>query len=1705
MRSLTGNTETKSQTHLGTEPVIIIKVQWDSSTAYYADKDISFGGIVANGRILEFSPVSSTGKQDSAGEVSSASVTLDDTDGSLKHIVNTEIIEGTTVTVYHHYVGLAESDLVVLLHGKAVGDIDWNEGERILTFGIESYIDDAEVGYTGEQCSPAGVNVDAQSQMWPICFGTCLKVPAVGFIKSPYGHSTEGIYGGWPYLDSVPFEVENGDMFPQETELIITVGTTIFRGSFSGTTFNRTESNLVWWYDMPISARPDADVDGDTDKRDIVYIPAGYDLTDKWCYHPDLGFNLCDVQQGNKAYFRNNWPSLLDDSHTFAEVRGCGYKDWYEGTSSWLNYWYVYPSKLVGIHNQSTSDLYIVNQYPSNQILEVYGWRSYGDDKIFVPIPTSYYTKHLSYDICGEQVTAIEFPTPLESRTAESWDGDVYVSLRSSLPSNVSDIIKWILETYTSFGIDTASFSEVQALTNAYPCGFALFDKRNVIDLIEDIAWQARCAVYIHDGQVSIKYLSYDMPTTYYLGEDDVLFKTLNLSFTSTDDLITRLEGDWQLDYSGRAEYQKKMTYSNNVDEFGLKPDTREFYIYNIEELVKMSLYFWGYRYSNSWRIIEAVTFLKSLGFEVYDAVTSVLQIFSTNNIKGMLEELSHDTSEIEIAIKMLMASKSGDHSGGQPIEDQNFWLGDPAYPVESRTITIPGTNHEVDYEPPVIVDTENNDSGDSEDNTTNYKFQFHAPEIDQEIERNTDFEITINLYYDDGRRAYLTTDAILSIHNVDSADTLSLGDLENEITLVNGSYSISTAQITGGSGVDYSFLSVVDKSERDNFEPDTVTVKIIDDKTGTLTWDTEPSGTIGRYDQFSVAISGGTGGAPETITVQSLLSDPDDGLQHDDGTPVTTIELDAAGEYTGNWYIDGGAGTDTGNRLVLKDEVNNKYADAPTSDFTIGGLSTASITQSLSISDNLLANEVSLSVTLLDGTLDNGSVFHLQVALEDSEGNVIDYDTPCEISIADANGTPMYWLQPQASVLITDAMVTGLALGAGDDCEVQVATSNTSPATVTASIVYNGQTITGTLELVIPAQNIIEQALALIQEIITVAPSSRVLDQRMDFSSALTTRLNSAQRLSQLLGIEQTLQTIGKGENLIVQSLDASQDVTAINERYIELASTLYISQAVSATRTMVEELVQAVRLDQETSTPAFSSLIQVVELLQELTVNKGYLGDTQQDFSLDQYLEVINTADGSTTQALEFTQVVAAIAPLTERIVQTLEPQQQTYYQFPLLDALTQTLTIAQELVVTNTGTQLIQQALEFSQSVGNLVNRPQAVSQLISLSQEVVELYGNQEALLQEIGFEQLVATANVRQAGLEQSIELLQTVSGVFENIASLSQSLALEQEEGHEHIYFDSFDVVPSVTSTTKGTGYTFDITVTAKDNLGGTVLLNDTINISLRLRTNHSTTPTETISISTLDLVDGEGTATGVYIDGGTDTDDLDATIKADYSGVEGFGDIYVYASRIEPSLVTGNYLFEGYDDYVDDTEPYSYPTCAQWTSLASSAASDCAADSTGSYGSTALVDLRGVDATSYYGYVALRSSHDRAARKITLTASDIANLTSVRVTWTADCYRYNGSYYANWSENPNWRAYFTQTAPTSGNFTGGTLINSGNWGGFSGTSWRQHLYYDFPATVITAAGDWYIPYYFTNYPSCNIDNWNYVFRMYIEKVELFK
>ncbi len=124
MRNISEAGLAKLASRYGNEPITIIEVDWvDGSTAVYADRTI--GDIP--GRIVEVGELDDAVNLSGSSGSQSLAVTLDDTDGSIKAILDSQDVHKRPVRVYQYFSGLALSDRFLLFSGVLMTPLSWSE------------------------------------------------------------------------------------------------------------------------------------------------------------------------------------------------------------------------------------------------------------------------------------------------------------------------------------------------------------------------------------------------------------------------------------------------------------------------------------------------------------------------------------------------------------------------------------------------------------------------------------------------------------------------------------------------------------------------------------------------------------------------------------------------------------------------------------------------------------------------------------------------------------------------------------------------------------------------------------------------------------------------------------------------------------------------------------------------------------------------------------------------------------------------------------------------------------------------------------------------------------------------------------------------------------------------------------------------------------------------------------------------------------------------------------------------------------------------------------------------------------------------------------------------------------------------------------------------------------------------------------------
>jgi hypothetical protein len=1007
MKTIHANVQTQIDTAIGTSPYTTIEIGWIGGTVTYTDND----------KILDASTVQTEVRLGMIGEMQNVSVVLDDIDGSLKVKYNTDQIEGLPCTIYQSFGGISEK--VPIITGRIIGDIVWSEGSRQLSFNVESIYESANIGYAPEEGDVENLHPDAVGVPWPICFGNVLHSRAVQIRKS-YKATLSKPYRSVQNI--IHYASDDSRRPPEGINTNVRIGGIRFNGTFYGEQFTIAAKNLPYYTNVTIADREEfATVDGQD--ASILWISdptirlVGLYCLVQFTGIPGSGYmvNQCVYQMGNKCYFlktwrkkgetlehridpqdytlleaaplpRSSWPETY---HADTVVRRSGNRTWFIPNVDVVVASAAMPPDRFSIKEgaeilaeNTFSDLYVANLVQSLEIRGVYAYRSIEGKRTFVPVPMSYYTKYLSMSLAGHTITALEVDDPLEFRLGENWESGIYVTLRSSIGNNIIQGLSWMINNYTSLTPDSASFTDTFQRSSAYPVAYTVYDQPSAIQLAQRVAFLGRCAMVIRDGKVFIKYLSRDWDADITVDETNTEYKSLELTSTLTEDIKTRLLAKWTPDDSDRNAFTE--TYERNIDKYGLMEEELDVFIYIVRKLVRQTVAYWGYMYSNAWREIILSNFLETLPIDPYDVASVDVDVLSTNAIKGFVRALSHNTEQHSIQMKVRLASLMGVSTGGQPIEDEDAWTGDPDVwngdgvvddsdtPPEDPTDGVEETDDEVLSDP--SDDDPSTDPVDQDTDTYSYQIL-----TNQSFVRGVSQALTVEVRDDSGYIAWdgsgtprirLTdrtdTDDIL----YDSTTALARLDVRNgvwsstDVNIDDGAGDqLATIEVSGGLSIGGQYKSV--RTAR-------LAVTITGTDTG-ITWVTYPL-SVTRGTGFSISLTDGPAETSRPIRLNS--TDPMDKIVDTDGNAVTSILFDSEGDHASTLVIVGGTQEAVGNLDVLS--VGNIPVSSP--DFPITGIGDQAIQQTIETDDAYHLSELEIDIQE-DGDFD-GESFDLTLTM---------------------------------------------------------------------------------------------------------------------------------------------------------------------------------------------------------------------------------------------------------------------------------------------------------------------------------------------------------------------------------------------------------------------------------------------------------------------------------------------------------------------------------------------------------------------------------------------------------------------------------------------------------------------------------------------------------------------------------------------------
>ncbi len=617
MRSISSAGLAKLATSQGTEPVNIIEIQWTAGgpISSYADRDIP---PAVQGRILSLANMDNTVKISEGGENATIEVTMDDTDGTIKAILDANDIHKRPVWVYQWFAGLDLSDKFLLFKGQINSPVTWDEGNRQVEFTIMSLIESVEIGFSIEEGNFPNPPYFLIGKAWPLCFGTTVNVPAlrtnnlyVGTLAAGVGihdftiplkiEAAQGLncpthfvgysvrqvgfenlsllfteeFGADPscvsnkcqtianlqfqlqqqlQYESSTLQVFSNPPFPQNRNLTLDINGGLFYGYFTGQTFhiiNRTHPALNGLQGVPGYAGPAYSIENGLENY-LAYVGLAQFMSREGIQNLIRLKNTFYVGTGCPGDTAFGTPAA---QNTLALSLSADAQRFLDNIPNADFFWAPAGSTVSLVGGQQV--VYIANLLPST-VLAVKSYRQFDTGAVLVTVPAAFYhVRHTDYS--SYNVTEIVFSIPLSQR-GPGWNDEIFITQTSSVGPNTVDILTWLIQTYTTYTVDPVSFAHVRALIDNYPTHFPILERKNILQTLEEIAFQSRCTIFLRNDIFYLVYLSEDPTPADTITQDDVEAKTLQITHTPTEDLITRFTSTWRYNYAAqrtRPDYPK--------------------------------------------------------------------------------------------------------------------------------------------------------------------------------------------------------------------------------------------------------------------------------------------------------------------------------------------------------------------------------------------------------------------------------------------------------------------------------------------------------------------------------------------------------------------------------------------------------------------------------------------------------------------------------------------------------------------------------------------------------------------------------------------------------------------------------------------------------------------------------------------------------------------------------------------------------------------------------------------------------------------------------------------------------------------------------------------------------------------------------------------------------------------------------------------
>ncbi len=714
MRNISTASLIKLAQKKGTEPITLVEVGWQTGQLAKMYGDRKFDGV--DGRILSVANLEDILNVSKNGTSQTVTITFDDADGALKEIFNQTDIHKKSVWIYQWFTGIPIADRILIFDGVIASPIVWKEGDRTLTFSVISRAEDMEIGFSPEEGQFPTLPENMIGSVWPLIFGTVIKLPLQLVDKitqnSNTGNTTPTTAAGTGIADPslAPHLKRVDSYYTQSIQLaqLYFVGYLLAsskarrnkelgefdriqrgKGPFSAKAKQYLDLGNKWLLAAQKALRSNQNLRAIHDKQkshELSSIPIrnGGSFPENVTVNASIGGAL------HVGYFAENSFHVNDRVHPATEKYTGITQPTTVTTMTTIprdNFFWADAGSSIFIENtdndptnDATPVRYIVASTIPVQVLEVYAMRTVNDVTSLNVVPTNYY-EVLQVGFGSLPVTMLYLPHPLSSkiqsdRKTEGWADDLFATVQSPIGPNTVDIMIWMIENYTDHEIDATSFNAVRSMISPFPSHFAIMDRPTITKVLADIAYQARCIIYLKNNTYYLKYLAQMETPVATITEADIIEQSLSVEYTETEDLVTKWVLEWQDNYKTTKKNLIVLRY--NIGPYGAIEKRYNYFIYNMQQLVERSGTFWLIREANTFKRVRLTVPIKFLNVETLDTITLNFThpFIAYGPIPCVVEEASVDTSNYTIDMVLWVPVRAGEmtlyqfaYPGGVSIE----------------------------------------------------------------------------------------------------------------------------------------------------------------------------------------------------------------------------------------------------------------------------------------------------------------------------------------------------------------------------------------------------------------------------------------------------------------------------------------------------------------------------------------------------------------------------------------------------------------------------------------------------------------------------------------------------------------------------------------------------------------------------------------------------------------------------------------------------------------------------------------------------------------------------------------------------------------------------------------------------------------------------------------------------------------------------